>query len=30
LVIELSENLEALQKLPAAQNPGDNAGQFSG
>jgi signal transduction histidine kinase len=30
LVIELSDNLEALRKLPAAQNPGDNAGQFSG
>ena len=30
LVIELSDNLETLQKLPAAQNAGDNAGQFSG
>jgi two-component system nitrogen regulation sensor histidine kinase NtrY len=29
-VIELPENLEALQKVPAAQNAGDNAGQFRG
>lgn len=29
-VIELPDNLEALQKIPATQNAGDNTGQFPG